>query len=336
MLEKQQNSLKQIKEYEKNVPHIFNFLNFAAASLSPSTFYYGVCGKDNQNYFLWKGKKKENFLFTRQNFSDICQNFTLYNKEKEKFIIRYYQLETIREINLEDPLVGVIQHATGSGKSFLMVCFINYLKNKKGNYCYLFVADRRNLVKQFYDNFENFDSSAEFNLIEEKSVIKEGKLFSTISRKQADNSIFFTTIQKFNQEWVKRFNCPNNFLVIVDEAHRSQYGEFAQIMRNFLPKATFLGLTATPLTRKGKSTSEAFGKKQYTFTSSQSVEEGFTVPLFYRLIMDQAILANGSPLKEQYQRIIKENQDKEEGEVKKALNKEIKLETLISNPKRLD
>src|SRR6185295_18219918 len=99
--------------------------------------------------------------------------------------------------NLEDPLAGVIQHATGSGKSFLMVCFINWLKNKKSNYCYLFVADRRNLVKQFFDNFQNFNFSAGFNLVESKNIIKEGKLLPTIGRKQADNSIFFTTIQKF-------------------------------------------------------------------------------------------------------------------------------------------
>lgn len=215
-----------------------------------------------------------------------------------------------------------------------MVCFINYLKNQKSNYCYLFVADRLNLVKQFFDNFKNFDSSAGFNLVEAKNIIKSGKLFSTIGRKQADNTIFFTTIQKFS-ETPKRFVCPNNFLVIIDEAHRSQHGEFAQIMRNFLPKATFLGLTATPLTKKGKSTAEAFGKKEYSFTSSQSVEEGFAVPLFYRLITDQAILTNTS-LKEKYQKIIEENQYQEEDKVKAALNKEIKLETLISNPKRLD
>lgn len=117
LLEKQQNSLAQIKGYEKTVPHIFNYLNFATASLSPSTFYYGVCGKDNQNYFLWKEREK-NILFTPQNFFDICQNFTLYNKEKEKFIIRYYQLEAIREINLAEPLAGVVQHATGKRKIF--------------------------------------------------------------------------------------------------------------------------------------------------------------------------------------------------------------------------
>jgi len=154
--ERQQDSLKQIKKYEKIVPHIFNYLNFATFSLCPSIFYYGVCGEDKQNYFLWK-ETETNPLFAPQNFLDICYFFTLYNKEKKKFIIRYYQLETVREINLKDPLAGVVQHATGSGKSFLMVCFINYLKSKRSNYCYLFVADRLSLVKQFYNNFKDFD-----------------------------------------------------------------------------------------------------------------------------------------------------------------------------------
>jgi type I restriction enzyme, R subunit len=96
--------------------------------------------------------------------------------------------------------------------------------------------------------------------------VEAGKLFPTIGRKQADNSIFFTTIQKFNQEPKKNIICPNKFFV--DEAHRSQHGEFAQTMRNFLPKATFLGLTATPLTKKEKVTAEVFGEKEYIYTST--------------------------------------------------------------------
>ncbi|CAG8734105.1 2862_t:CDS:2, partial [Racocetra persica] len=111
----------------------------------------------------------------------------------------------------------------------------------------------------------NFNPLAEFNCLK----IETGKLFSTISRKQADNSIFFTTIQKFNQE-IKKNVPPNKFLVIVDEAHRSQHGEFAQIMRSLLPNAAFLGLTATPITKKERITSEAFGEKEYIYTSTQS------------------------------------------------------------------
>ncbi|KLL03909.1 MAG: type I deoxyribonuclease HsdR [Mycoplasmataceae bacterium RV_VA103A] len=323
-------SLKQIKRYEKTVPHIFNYLNFATVSVVPHTFYYGICGKNNPIFYPWK-EEENNYLFARQNFFDICQTFTLYDRNKDKFIIRYYQLRTIHEISLETNLLGVIRHATGSGKSFLMICFVNWLRKQGKKFCYLFVVDRCNLVEQFFNKFENFNPLAEFNCLK----IATGKLFSTISRKQADNSIFFTTIQKFNQE-IKKNVPPNKFLVIVDEAHRSQHGEFAQIMRSLLPNAAFLGLTATPITKKERITSEAFGEKEYIYTSTQSVREGFNVPLFYKLIKDQAILENNPSLRKQWKKILEENQGWEEEAVKKILNKQTNLETLISSPKRLD
>ena len=323
-------SLKQIKRYEKTVPHIFNYLNFATASVIPHTFYYGICGKNDLIFYPWR-KEENNYLFTRCNFFDICQTFTLYDRNKNKFIIRYYQLRTIREISLETNLLGVVRHATGSGKSFLMICFINYLRREKKEICYLFVVDRRNLVEQFFNKFEIFNPLAEFNCLK----IEAGKLFSIISRKKADNSIFFTTIQKFNRE-IKKNNCPNKFLVIIDEAHRSQHGEFAQTMRSLLPDSKFLGLTATPLTKKEKITAKAFGEKEYVYTSTQSVKEGFNVPLYYKLIKDQAILENNPSLRKQWKKILEENKDQEEEEVKKILNKQTNLETLISSPERLN
>jgi len=60
--------------------------------------------------------------------------------------------------------------------------------------------------------------------------------------------MFFTTIQKFNQEvetnegYTKR----DDIIVITDEAHRTQYGTLALNMRNALPNANFIGFTGTP------------------------------------------------------------------------------------------
>ena len=44
----------------------------------------------------------------------------------------------------------------------------------------------------------------------------------------------------------------SDIIVMVDEAHRTQYDRLAQNMRIALPKASFIGFTGTPLMAKGE------------------------------------------------------------------------------------
>jgi type I restriction enzyme R subunit len=81
--------------------------------------------------------------------------------------------------------------------------------------------------------------------------------------------------------------------VIVDEAHRGQYGfeekvdintgkvsyGFARNMRDSLPQATFVGFTATPISSKDRSTREVFGDYIDIYDMTQSVEDGVTCPV---------------------------------------------------------
>ena len=63
-----------------------------------------------------------------------------------------------------------------------------------------------------------------------------------------------TTIQKF-EEVAERpsgagsawLNDADNVIVMVDEAHRTQYGRLAAKMRAAMPQATFVGFTGTPI-----------------------------------------------------------------------------------------
>src|SRR5207245_2209970 len=74
-----------------------------------------------------------------------------------------------------------------------------------------------------------------------------------------------------------------NLYVLVDEAHRSQYGFLASFMRTVLPNAKFVAFTGTPISKEDKSTLGEFygGKYIDVYTIKESVADGATVELKY-------------------------------------------------------
>jgi len=83
--------------------------------------------------------------------------------------------------------------------------------------------------------------------------------------------------------------------VIVDEAHRSQYGfkakldsktgemgyGFAKYLRDALPNASFIGFTGTPIEADDVNTPAVFGHYIDVYDISRAVEDGATVPIYY-------------------------------------------------------
>lgn len=81
----------------------------------------------------------------------------------------------------------------------------------------------------------------------------------------------------------------SNFFVLVDEAHRSQYGFLAAFMRASLPNAKFIAFTGTPLFNEDKNTLGEFGGKTYidTYRLDEAVADGATLPIKYQEGMAQ-------------------------------------------------
>jgi type I restriction enzyme R subunit len=75
-------------------------------------------------------------------------------------------------------------------------------------------------------------------------------------------SVITTLLQKLGAaaKDAKQFRVDDdNLFVLVDESHRSQYGEANIQMQKALPMACFIGFTGTPLMKKEKSTAQKFG-----------------------------------------------------------------------------
>jgi type I restriction enzyme R subunit len=100
---------------------------------------------------------------------------------------------------------------------------------------------------------------------------------------RASGGVIFTTIHKFSEEH-GQLSDRANVVVMVDEAHRSQYGFTeggARWMRETLPNATFVGFTGTPLDRDDKSTLRVFGDYADVYDIRQAVQDGATRPVYY-------------------------------------------------------
>ena len=97
-----------------------------------------------------------------------------------------------------------------------------------------------------------------------------------------------TTIQKFEDALAAPegeldvLDASDNVIVMVDEAHRTQYGILGGRMSRALPNATLIGFTGTPIDEGFKrSTMRRFGSLIDSYTIPQSVADGATVPIWY-------------------------------------------------------
>ena len=185
--------------------------------------------------------------------------------------LRKCQIEAIERLDnslkLNKPR-SLIQMATGSGKTFTACNFtyrlLKFAKAKR----ILFLVDRNNLGRQTKKEFDNFklnDDGRKFSEVYITSHLQNNHI-------DKDAKVIITTIQRlysmlrgeeeydFLNEELSAFEIsmgkpkeliynpkfPIDFFdfIIVDECHRSIYGEWRQILEYF--DAFIIGLTATP------------------------------------------------------------------------------------------
>lgn len=124
-----------------------------------------------------------------------------------------------------------------------------------GNFTFVIITDRDDLDGQIYRNFLNTETVHKNEAVQPKNSKEMQKFLSQNKR------FVFTLIQKFRH--AKGKNYPilserNDIIVIVDEAHRTQYKSLAENMRAGLPNANYLAFTVTPVLGKDRKTNTNF------------------------------------------------------------------------------
>ncbi|MFW5983059.1 MAG: type I restriction endonuclease subunit R [bacterium] len=222
------------------------------------------------------------YVFAPERLIELTNKFIVYDEGIKK-IARYQQyfavkntMERIRNLEGGKRQGGVIWHTQGSGKSLTMVMLAKYLAMEPTiqNPQIVLVTDRVDLDDQIYGTFKNCDK----DVIQAKTGKHLGKLINSNTDK-----IITTVIDKFEAALKKDevINESPDIFVLVDESHRSQYGESHARMRKVFPNACYIGFTGTPLMRQEKNTAAKFGGFIDKYTIDQAVEDNAVVPLLY-------------------------------------------------------
>ncbi len=191
----------------------------------------------------------------------------------------------IRMIKKNPLLVGLKVEAIGEGeyfgfeidgdRLFLLgdftvthntVCAAHILQNihLKGNSA-IFVAHRRELIKQCSDKLDKFEVP--------HSIMMAGESKSMMA------DIQVCSIQTFHSRVTKRKTSPlpDADVVILDEAHRSLSNSYLEL-KNHYPKAIFLGLTATPCRSDGGGLGNFYEELIEISNPRELIDLGFLVP----------------------------------------------------------
>jgi type I restriction enzyme R subunit len=246
---------------------------------------------------------------------DYVENFVVFCRETHKLVAQNHQFLGVnrafdaftRRRELRGRL-GVFWHTQGSGKSFSMVFVVRKVFRKlAGNFSFVVVTDRDDLDGQIYRNFLHTGTVAPKDEVQPRDSAQLREMLGRNKR------VVFTLIQKFRYDKGLAYpllSARDDIVVIVDEAHRTQYANLAENMRAGLPNANYLAFTGTPLLGRERKTNAWFGDYVSEYNFQQSVEDGATVPLFYEKRVPEVLIQNDA-LSEEFAAIL-EDEDLDE------------------------
>jgi type I restriction enzyme, R subunit len=285
------------------------------------------------------------------NLLDLVRNFIVFERDPAtgktiRKLCRYQQFGAVnkaiaRARKSKDPIKrgGVVWHTQGSGKSLTMLWLALKLRRDPlhDNPTIVLVTDRKDLDDQITKTFRacGFPNPDQADSVRDLRDLLSGPTGKTI----------LTTVQKFQElqeqsggstrkarEEFPLLSEASNIFVLADEAHRTQYGGLAANLRKALPNACFFGFTGTPIDKKDRSTLSTFGGYIDTYTISQAVADGATVPIFYEgRLAELRIL--GSNLDALFDRVFIDRSEEEREAIKKKYGTEA---SIAGAPKRVE
>lgn len=217
---------------------------------------------------------------------DMLKYFLVFERSEGKIIkkvARYQQLRAANKIaervEKGDLKQGVIWHTQGSGKSLTMLYTAFKLRQSqklKDPTVYI-VVDRKDLREQIGGTFEDceFPNARAVNNIGDLKYIIDN----------APSGVFITTIQKF-RELGKREDARENVIILIDEAHRTEYGDFQIELQAVLPKAKRFAFTGTPIPKTHREfgiVNESGDHEYYLdrYSIKDAIDDGATKPIKY-------------------------------------------------------
>ena len=293
----------QIKQYERDIPRLF-FSNCFNILTDGTNCLYGTTGSPSKFYGSWGDpwpRSAGDFsneldkglwsLLEPSRLLDLIAHFIVFEQAdvgKIKKICRYQQFRAVNKIvkRVVDGKhrKGLVWHTQGSGKSLTMVFAALKLKThlteaspELANPNLMVLTDRIDLDDQISGTFKAC------GLPNPVSVGSVADLHALIGS-GIDGITSLSTIIRFQGSKSPIANS-QNWIVMVDECHRTQEKDLGAYLRATMPDARFFGFTGTPIKKSDKDTYKNFGIVGEGYLDKYGIDDavadGATVPIYY-------------------------------------------------------
>ena len=183
----------------------------------------------------------------------------------------------------KNQLGGYVWHTTGSGKTLTSFKSAQLIASSKDADKVVFLMDRIELGTQSLKEYRAF---ADFD----QDVQDTEDTYVLISKLKSDdpaNTLIVTSIQKMSnigkesnalkQKDLDKMSS-KRIVFIVDECHRSTFGDMLLTIKETFPKALFFGFTGTPIQdenqKKMNTTTDIFGDELHRYSIADGIRDG--------------------------------------------------------------
>lgn len=297
----------QIEKYSREgvFTGLFSLVQIFVAMEPNETVYFANPGPDGQfnknYYFHWADFNNEpinewdKIVSTLLSIPMAHQLIGFYtvadNSDGVLKVMRSYQYFAANAIsdkvaqtnwNGDNQLGGYIWHTTGSGKTMTSFKSAQLIAASKDADKVIFLMDRIELGTQSLKEYRGFASENEGVQATENTGVLIAKLKST----EPSNTLIVTSIQKMSNiknepEGLNSSDIESmsnkRIVFIIDEAHRSTFGDMLITIKKTFPKAIFFGFTGTPIQeenqKKNNTTSTVFGNELHRYSIADGIRD---------------------------------------------------------------
>ena len=284
----------QIKRYKNHSYNgLYRFIQLFIISNGVDTKYFAN-GDHELNYgftFYWTDINNDRitnleqfctFFLDRCHVAKMIARYMIINEtEKMLMVMRPYQVYAVenivdRAINTNNN--GYVWHTTGSGKTITSFKTSQILSLEPSINQVFFLVDRKDLDKQTLDEFNKFDpgcvdmTNETFKLVQQIKDSSKPLIITTIQKmaNACSNPRYASVMEKYKDK---------KTVFIIDECHRSQFGDMHKQIETTFTNAQYFGFTGTPRfeenkSQDGRSTADIFDKCLHTYLIKDAIKDG--------------------------------------------------------------
>lgn len=287
-------AVNQIERYRRtSYKELYKFIQIYVVSNGVNTKYFAnTDGEINFGYTFFWTDEENNRISNLSEFSMyflekcfvskmIARYMVINETDKQLMVMRPYQVYAVEALvkqALETNNNGYIWHTTGSGKTLTSFKASQILANEPDIKQVFFLVDRKDLDTQTFDEFNKFEpgsvdfTNSTYKLVKNIQDSTKPLIITTIQKMaNAINSPRYSELMgKYRDEKV---------VFIIDECHRSQFGDMHKSIKMHFNRAQYFGFTGTPRfpenkSQDGRTTADIFEKCLHKYLLKDAINDG--------------------------------------------------------------